>query len=424
MNGAHLNRALGPWQNAYTSLVFRYGTISGVIVLSALVEILLEPLIGTRQPLLFLWPTVMAAAWLGGFWLGAYATLSSLAAAVYFLVEPRFVMAVENHFEWVWLGLFVVLGLTLSYLNRGQRRALGENTQQSVPTTPRPIAVEGTDASLAVTVELPPARRLALHKSGLLRCLVPGSESIPPYILLHRLGKGGVGEVWKAWQPDGLPVALKFIHWNERAAGTELRGVEAIKDLCHPYLVRIFDVLVTDDYLVLSMELADSSLLDRWWEGIPKQELLDYFTQAAAGVDYLHEQGIQHRDIKPSNFLLVGQTLKVADFGVARLLEHSTTGHTGHLTVAYAAPEFLESCTSKHSDQYSLAVSYCQLRGGRMPFAGTPAQVMAGHLYRAPDLSMLPEAERIPVGRALSKQPADRWPSCAAFIDAVRGADN
>jgi len=67
-------------------------------------------------------------------------------------------------------------------------------------------------------------------------------------------------------------------------------------------------------------------------------------------------------------------------------------------------------------------VSWCQLRGGRLPFEGEPVQVVAGHLYRPPDLTMLPEVERPAVARALSKQPDERWPSCRGFVEALRDA--
>ena len=96
----------------------------------------------------------------------------------------------------------------------------------------------------------------------------------------------------------------------------------------------------------------------------------------------------------------------MADFGLARVLEHTATGHTGSMTPAYAAPEFFDRKTSSQSDQYSLAVTYCQLRGGRLPFHGNPAAIMAGHMFREPDLSMIPEAERPAVARALAKAPA------------------
>jgi formylglycine-generating enzyme required for sulfatase activity len=89
------------------------------------------------------------------------------------------------------------------------------------------------------------------------------------------------------------------------------------------------------------------------------------------------------------------------------------------MTPAYAAPECLRRAVSAHSDQYSLAVSYCQLRGGRLPFIGDQAQVVTGHLLDPPDLTMLPQAERPAVARALAKRPEDRWPACRAFAQAV-----
>ena len=153
--------------------------------------------------------------------------------------------------------------------------------------------------------------------------------------------------------------------------------------------------------------------------GIPTGELHAHLRQAAAGIDHLHSVGVQHRDIKPQNLLLKDGNVRVADFGLARTLAHTVTGHTGTLTLYYAAPEFFDGKTSRHSDQYSLAVTYCQLRGGRLPFEGTAAQVMAGHVAREPDLTMQPDAERRVVGRALSKHPEDRWPSCTTFADAL-----
>jgi formylglycine-generating enzyme required for sulfatase activity len=93
------------------------------------------------------------------------------------------------------------------------------------------------------------------------------------------------------------------------------------------------------------------------------------------------------------------------------------------MTPAYAAPEFRNKEVSAHSDQYSLAVSYCQLRGGRLPFTGDTAQIMMGHLLHPPDLTMLPAAERPAVARALAKKPEDRWPSCRAFALAVAAAE-
>src|SRR5262249_31841856 len=75
--------------------------------------------------------------------------------------------------------------------------------------------------------------------------------------------------------------------------------------------------------------------------------------------------------------------------------------------------------TTRWSDQYSLAVTYCHLRTGRLPFTGSAARLMAGHVSQPPDLDMLPEPERVVVERALAKEPTRRWPSCRAFAEAL-----
>jgi serine/threonine protein kinase len=154
--------------------------------------------------------------------------------------------------------------------------------------------------------------------------------------------------------------------------------------------------------------------------------------EAAKGIDYLNGRrhstidgelvSMQHRDIKPQNLLLVGGSVKVADFGLVRILEHSLTGHTGLMTPAYAAPEFFKGQTSSRSDQYSLAVTYCHLRGGHLPFVGSFAEIMEGHLMREPDLTMLPEAEQSVVARAMAKEPTRRWPSCRWFFDELQSS--
>jgi serine/threonine protein kinase len=120
--------------------------------------------------------------------------------------------------------------------------------------------------------------------------------------------------------------------------------------------------------------------------------------------------------------LLVGGSVRIADFGLAKVLEQTIGSHSGPCSVSYAAPEVFQMQTTGQSDQYSLAISYCQLRSGTLPFQGNQAQVMAGHLLNPPDLTALPPAERSIVARALAKKPDERWPSCRAFVDALAAA--
>ena len=101
-----------------------------------------------------------------------------------------------------------------------------------------------------------------------------------------------------------------------------------------------------------------------------------------------HAVRIQHRDVEPANLLLQGGAVKVADYGLAKALKTMTSGT---LDVddpgLYAPPEFFRGETAATSDQYSLGVTYCELRTGRLPFIGTQTEIMHGHLSRQPDLS-------------------------------------
>ena len=269
----------------------------------------------------------------------------------------------------------------------------------------------------------------------------PGVEPVPGYFLSERLGRGGYGEVWRAYAPGGFQVALKFVALQDACGIVELRALDLIRDIRHPNLIVTFAAWQIEGWLIIAMELADRTLMDRYREardqghlGIPRDELIDYFQAAARGIDFLNEprqlsagaqrSAIQHRDIKPQNILMVGNGVKVADFGLARLMSQAETGHSGGMTPAYAAPEFFKGHTTGSSDQYCLAVTYCKMRGGCLPFEGTLPEVMAGHLSQAPDLRMIPLAEQGVVARALSKEPRDRWPSCRAFVDALLACDN
>jgi formylglycine-generating enzyme required for sulfatase activity len=269
--------------------------------------------------------------------------------------------------------------------------------------------------------------------------LTAGARPLPEYELVQRLGRGGFGEVWLARGPGGFEVALKFVRLGEKAGAVELRALELMKGIRHANLLPMFGAWQRDDLLIVAMERADRTLLDRLHEaleqgqpGIPRDELLEYMSDAARGLDHLNNfrdpagsstaTGIQHKDVKPQNLLLVGGTVKVADFGLAKVLERTVTSASGGLTPAYAAPEFLQGRTTRWSDQYALALTYCQLRSARLPFEGSHVEIMAGHALRPPDLTMLPEAERAAVARALAKEPAHRWPSCRDFVAALQVA--
>jgi serine/threonine protein kinase len=266
---------------------------------------------------------------------------------------------------------------------------------------------------------------------------LPGWEPVAGYRLVQRLGKGGFGEVWKAAGPGGIDVAMKFVVLDHPTGEAEWRALQLIKNIRHTNLLALFGAWKIDRLLVIAMELADRTLrarldevLEQGQPGIPRRELLRYARDAAGVLDYLNKPrhflggkrpvGIQHCDIKPQNMLLLGDGVKVGDFGLAHVLGgYLSLGH-GRMTPAYAAPECFQGKVSRHSDQYSLAVTYCQLRGGQLPFAARSySEFERAHRQDAADLTMLPEEERQAVARALAKQPQGRWPNCRSFIKAL-----
>jgi len=255
-----------------------------------------------------------------------------------------------------------------------------------------------------------------------------GAEPVPGYRLVERLGVGGAGEVWCAEGPGGLPVALKLVRLSCKLGDRELDNLRILRAVRHPNLLAYFGAWTTDDLLIIGMELAECSLWDHFIRrsakrlaGIPLSELLAIMGEVAKLVDFLHEPrheldgklhvAIHHGDIKPQNIMLLGGGVKVADFGLSCLYDQCEKIRSQDgLTYPYAAPEKFRRQVSDHSYQYSLAVTYCVLRGGRLPFVGPPASVMYGHLFEPPDLSMLPVPEQPIVHRALAKDAAERWP--------------
>jgi serine/threonine protein kinase len=263
---------------------------------------------------------------------------------------------------------------------------------------------------------------------------------IPGYRLGQFLGRGGFGEVWEAENPEGAAVALKFVSSgsSDRAAH-EIRAIQMVRQLSHPNLVRVDKTWCLPGYVVVAMELAECTLEDLCdayqvdnGTPMPLGQLLEPLAEAAAAVDFLnsrvhsfkgHPVAIQHGDVKPSNLLVFGDTVKLSDFHLATTVNRYANLHSRSGTSVYTAPEVLQGWLSDQADQFALGVTYCRLRGGRLPFGDPPEGPLRNYVRPAPDLSMLSEEERPIIARALDPTPTHRWKSCSELVGRLRNLD-
>ncbi len=271
-----------------------------------------------------------------------------------------------------------------------------------------------------------------------------GIEPIPGYRLISPLGRGGFGEVWKCEAPGGIQKAIKFIRGdctnptvNQHQAAQEFRALKKVVAIRHPFILQMDRIEEVDGELLIVMELADRTLhelLDSYrqssFSGIPRDELLEYMAEAAEALDQMNQDhGLMHLDIKPGNLFVVSGHVKVADFGLVTDLGHLNDGsqtatytseHLTGITPLYVAPETLQGRIHSNSDQYSLAIVYQELLTGTLPYSGkNPRQLAMQHMMAEPNLEAVPPADAPILARAMSKDPALRYPSCLAMVNAL-----
>jgi serine/threonine protein kinase len=269
--------------------------------------------------------------------------------------------------------------------------------------------------------------------------LEAGLQPIPGYCLVGPLGTGAFGEVWEASREDGQRTALKFLDCRTRSAAMiagEVRMLRGLSGLRHPHFIPLLGVHASSKYLVLEMERADGNLadlrdayLEQTGGNIPPDHALDLLDQAADALDFLagikspslSARGLHHCDIKPSNLLIIGETLKVADFGLCSGSGWHT--HTGGWkgTLPYAAPELFNGSASPGTDQYALAVTFCEMVMGDRPFPKRDSRENAPTGMPV-DLTKIRENEFPIITRALHPYPSARWHSCKEFLQALRAA--
>jgi serine/threonine protein kinase len=262
------------------------------------------------------------------------------------------------------------------------------------------------------------------------------------YEILGELGRGAMGVVYKATDPViGRPVAVKTIRLSEEGTGlsrpellarfqTEARAAGL---LTHPNIVVVYDAGEENGLYYITMELVEGKSLQALLDSghhFPTSRVLRIMEQTCSALQFAHERSIVHRDIKPANLMLTADdTVKVTDFGTAKILQFGTVQQTTHVmgTPSYMSPEQVKGRpVDGRSDIFSLGVMLYEMLTGEKPF---PGQSITTVIYKIVNEDPVPPRQLNPsihpglnsiAMRALAKEPEVRYQTCREMIEDLR----
>jgi serine/threonine-protein kinase len=267
---------------------------------------------------------------------------------------------------------------------------------------------------------------------------LPGRLLAGRYRIIALLGKGGMGEVYRADDLTlGQPVALKFLP-DEAACDEGLlqrfKGeVRIARRVSHPNVCRVYDVGDVEGHTFFTMEYVDgedlASLLRRIGR-LPEDKALDIARQLCAGLAAAHAKGVLHRDLKPANIMLDGRgQVVITDFGLAGVADQIQGAEVRSGTPAYMAPEQLAGKeVSTRSDIYSLGLVLYEVFTGKRAFSETSAETLRTGGDRTPSRpssvvkDLNPVVERV-ILRCLETEPSARPATVLSVAAALPGGD-
>ncbi len=261
------------------------------------------------------------------------------------------------------------------------------------------------------------------------------ARNLAEFVLVSRLGRGGAGEVWKAWdQRLGRWVALKRPSSppDSRADWERFhREAAAVARLAHPNIVPVYRVSGPDESPFIAMQYIEGRTL----EGVrlPLRDALETARAAALAVDHAHRKGVLHRDLKPGNLMRDRQgTVWVLDFGLACLLETrdriTATGAVAG-TPEYMSPEQARgdpAARTAATDIYGLGATLYALLTGAPPYAGGSVVEIVNKIETSEPVPirrldpMIPADAATVVAKAMDKDPVRRYPEAAALAEDLR----
>jgi serine/threonine protein kinase len=264
---------------------------------------------------------------------------------------------------------------------------------------------------------------------------LPGRLLASRYRIIALLGRGGMGEVYRADDLTlGQPVALKFLP-DEAARDQGLlerfkNEVRIARRVSHPNVCRVYDVGEVEGHTFFTMEYVDgedlASLLRRIGR-LPEDKALDIARQLCAGLSAAHTKGVLHRDLKPANIMLDGRgQVVITDFGLAGVADQITGNDVRSGTPAYMAPEQLSGKeVSTRSDIYSLGLVLYEVFTGKRAFSAESVRTQGDRTPSRPSSvvkDLNPVIERV-ILRCLEEEPAARPATVLSVAAAMPGGD-
>ena len=314
----------------------------------------------------------------------------------------------------------------------------------------RKVILGNAPSSVRADVEQLLAHDAAAQKDGLLSTLqlsasehgrfVPGTQITDRYRIVSLVGRGGMGEVYRADDLQlGEPVALKFPSWNFRGDHQQAKQfyaeVRSARQVTHPCVCQVYDVGEFEGETFISMEYIDGedlkSLLQRIGR-LSHEKAIEIGSQICGGLAAAHAKGVLHRDLKPSNVMIDGKgRARITDFGLAHLLgkDGGTVENAG--TPAYMAPEqLLNGETNVQSDLYSLGLVLFELFTGQYAHpSGSMVDLVqlhekeSGPIRPSDIIDQLDPAVDIAVRLCLDSDPSGR-PKSAASVASMLSSEN
>lgn len=214
------------------------------------------------------------------------------------------------------------------------------------------------------------------------------------YKIVKLLGEGATSKVYLVSKNNSLFAAKIFQHQDPELLKRFQREIEILKQIKHINIVQIIDHGEQDNKPFLILEYVNGKTLQEIYPDLTIEQKLDIILAVSNALNYLHNKGIIHRDIKPENILIDKdlKNIKLTDLGISRIVYWKPITFEGQIlgTPAYMAPELFEGIyTDPRIDIYSLGITMYEIFTGKLPFDGTPSEIVIKHLKENPPLPSL-----------------------------------